>query len=80
MGNMYAAEYTTITQVSGPLIVVEQVSKFISMVSVEIESGDGEIRRGRVLEAEEAKPLSSRLRHLGPGREVFQGKVSGQGA
>ena len=50
-------EYTTITQVSGPLIVVEQVSEVHFDELVEIESGDGEIRRGRVLEAEEGKAL-----------------------
>jgi V/A-type H+-transporting ATPase subunit B len=76
-------EYTTITQVSGPLIVVEQVSEVHFDELVEIESGDGEIRRGRVLEAEEGKALvqlfegtsgldvrSSKVRFLGRVLEI----------
>jgi len=50
-------EYTTITQVSGPLIVVEQVAEVHYDELVEIESGQGEIRRGRVLEAEQGRAL-----------------------
>ena len=44
-------EYTTITQVSGPLIVVEQVADVHFDELVEVETGRGDIRRGRVLEA-----------------------------
>jgi V/A-type H+-transporting ATPase subunit B len=76
-------EYTTITQVSGPLIVVEQVAEVHFDELVEIETGDGQIRRGRVLEAEEGKALvqlfegtsgldvrSSKVRFLGRVLEI----------
>jgi V/A-type H+-transporting ATPase subunit B len=76
-------EYTTITQVSGPLIVVEQVAEVNFDELVEIETGDGQIRRGRVLEAEEGKALvqlfegtsgldvrSSKVRFLGRVLEI----------
>ncbi|HHX09954.1 MAG TPA: V-type ATP synthase subunit B [Firmicutes bacterium] len=76
-------EYTTITQVSGPLIVVEQVSQVHYDELVEIETGRGEIRRGRVLEAAEGTALvqlfegtsgldvrSSKVRFLGRVLEI----------
>ncbi|MGB4393127.1 MAG: V-type ATP synthase subunit B, partial [Bacillota bacterium] len=76
-------EYTTITQVSGPLIVVEQVAEVHYDELVEIESGQGEIRRGRVLEAEQGRALvqlfegtsgldvrSSKVRFLGRVLEI----------
>lgn len=46
-------EYRTISEISGPLMVVEKVSeaKFDELVEVELSSG--EIRRGKVLEAQE---------------------------
>lgn len=50
-------EYTTITQVSGPLIVVEQVREVHYDELVEVETKNGEIRRGRVLEASEGRAL-----------------------
>ena len=76
-------EYTTITQVSGPLIVVEQVSQVHFDELVEIQTGDGQIRRGRVLEASEGTALvqlfegttgldvkSSKVRFLGRVLEI----------
>ncbi|HHY11745.1 MAG TPA: V-type ATP synthase subunit B [Firmicutes bacterium] len=76
-------EYTTITQVSGPLIVVEQVSEVHFDELVEIETGDGQVRRGRVLEAAEGTALvqlfegtsgldvrSSKVRFLGRVLEI----------
>ena len=76
-------EYTTITQVSGPLIVVEQVREVHFDELVEVETGTGEIRRGRVLEASEGKALvqlfegtrgldvtSSKVRFLGRVLEI----------
>ena len=50
-------EYTTITQISGPLVVVEQVREVHYDELVEIETSNGEVRRGRVLEASEGKAL-----------------------
>lgn len=76
-------EYTTITQVSGPLIVVEQVQEVHYDELVEVETANGEIRRGRVLEASEGRALvqlfegtsgldvtSSRVRFLGRVLEI----------
>ena len=50
-------EYRTITEVVGPLMLVEQVegAKFNELV--EIEQANGEIRRGRVLEVDGDKAL-----------------------
>ena len=50
-------EYTTITQISGPLIVVEQVREVHYDELVEVETRDGEVRRGKVLEASQGKAL-----------------------
>jgi V/A-type H+-transporting ATPase subunit B len=50
-------EYTTITQISGPLVVVEQVRDIHYDELVEVETRGGEVRRGRVLEASEGKAL-----------------------
>ncbi|MGI6633383.1 MAG: V-type ATP synthase subunit B [Bacillota bacterium] len=50
-------EYTTITQISGPLVVVDQVREVHYDELVEIETRDGEIRRGRVLEASAGRAL-----------------------
>ena len=56
-GIVMPLEYTTITQVSGPLIMVEQVREVHYDELVEVETRTGEIRRGRVLEASEGKAL-----------------------
>ena len=76
-------EYNTITEVAGPLMLVEKVegAKFDELV--EIEQADGQIRRGRVLEVDEDKALvqlfegsqgldisSSKARFLGKGLEL----------
>ncbi len=50
-------EYTTISQISGPLIMVEQVREVHFDELVEVETQTGEIRRGRVLEAQEGRAL-----------------------
>ena len=50
-------EYTTISEIAGPLIVVEQVREVHYDELVEVETGDGQIRRGRVLEASAGKAL-----------------------
>ncbi|MGE5560992.1 MAG: V-type ATP synthase subunit B [Chloroflexota bacterium] len=50
-------EYMTISEIAGPLILVEQVTdaKFEELVEVELASG--EMRRGKVLEAMEGRAL-----------------------
>jgi len=50
-------EYRTITQVVGPLMLVEQVEGVTYDELVEIEQADGEIRHGRVLEIDGDKAL-----------------------
>lgn len=50
-------EYMTISDVMGPLIVVEQVEEVHFDELVEVEMGSGEIRRGRVLEAAQGRAL-----------------------
>ncbi len=50
-------EYTTISEISGPLVVVEQVREVHYDELVEIETKDGEVRRGRVLEALSGRAL-----------------------
>jgi len=50
-------EYTTITEVSGPLIIVNKISDVKYDELVEIELSDGEKRRGQVLEISEDKAI-----------------------
>ncbi|MDD4363346.1 MAG: V-type ATP synthase subunit B [Atribacterota bacterium] len=50
-------EYTTITEVNGPLIIVNKVSDVKYDELVEIELSDGEKRRGQVLEITEDKAI-----------------------
>ncbi|HHY37367.1 MAG TPA: V-type ATP synthase subunit B [Clostridia bacterium] len=50
-------EYMTISDVMGPLIVVEQVEEVHYDELVEVEMASGEIRRGRVLEASQGRAL-----------------------
>lgn len=50
-------EYRTITEVAGPLMLVEKVEGATFDEQVEIETQTGEIRRGRVLEITEDKAL-----------------------
>ncbi len=80
-------EYKTITEVSGPLILVEGVEgvKYEELVEVELPSG--ETRRGRVLEVDRDKALiqifegtrgidvpESKIRFLGRGIELSLSK------
>ena len=55
--NIKTREYTTISEVSGPLMVVEGVSgvKYDELVEVEIQTG--ELRRGKVLEVNGSKAM-----------------------
>ncbi|MBT9176330.1 MAG: V-type sodium ATPase subunit B [Firmicutes bacterium] len=50
-------EYRTITEISGPLMLVDKVEGVKYEELVEIELPSGEIRRGRVLEAMKGKAL-----------------------
>ena len=50
-------EYRTITEISGPLMLVDKVEGVKYEELVEIELQNGEIRRGRVLEAMSGKAL-----------------------
>jgi V/A-type H+/Na+-transporting ATPase subunit B len=50
-------EYTTITEVSGPLIIVSKISDVKYDELVEIELSNGEKRRGQVLEISEDKAI-----------------------
>ncbi|WP_041446017.1 V-type ATP synthase subunit B [Thermovirga lienii] len=54
---MLPREYKTISDLSGPLIVVEKVEDVRYDELVEIELGNGEIRRGRVLEIAKDRAL-----------------------
>lgn len=50
-------EYMTISEVAGPLMLVEQVTDAKFEELVEVELSNGEIRRGKVLEAMEGRAL-----------------------
>ncbi len=76
-------EYLTVSEVAGPLMLVEQVADVKYGELVEIEIAPGEVRRGRVLEASGAKALvqlfegstglnlaRARVRFLGRGIEL----------
>ena len=76
-------EYRTVTEVAGPLMVVEQVEGVKYGELVEIEVSKDEIRRGRVLEADGPRALvqlfegsaglnlaSAKVRFLGRGIEL----------
>jgi len=43
-------DYLTVSNIVGPLLIVEKIEKVKYAELVEIETGDGEIRRGRVLD------------------------------
>ncbi|MDI9614339.1 MULTISPECIES: ATP synthase subunit B [unclassified Methanothermobacter] len=51
--NIKTREYTTVTEVSGPLMIVEGVEGVAYSEIVEIETPTGEKRRGQVLEVKE---------------------------
>ncbi|MGB4030784.1 MAG: hypothetical protein WBK94_00860, partial [Tenuifilaceae bacterium] len=76
-------EYRTITEIAGPLMLVENVEGITYMELAEIEMPGGEIRRGQVLEVNEDKALvqifegsdginiqASKIRFLGKGIEL----------
>jgi len=80
-------EYKTITEVSGPLILVEGVSGVKYEELVEVELASGETRRGRVLEVDRDRALiqifegtrgidvpESKIRFLGRGIELSLSK------
>ncbi|MCX5702317.1 MAG: V-type ATP synthase subunit B [Candidatus Omnitrophica bacterium] len=76
-------EYTTVSSVSGPLVVVEKTQNIKYAELVEVEFSDGGLRRGKVLEISEDKALvqmfegtlgldvqGSRVRFLGRTQEL----------
>jgi V/A-type H+-transporting ATPase subunit B len=67
-------EYRTISEISGPLMVVEKVgeAKFDELVEVELASG--EVRRGKVLEAQETAALVQLFEGT-TGMDIDQAKV-----
>lgn len=52
-------EYRTVSEVAGPLMVVEQVEGVKYGELVEIEVSKDEVRRGRVLEADGSRALGT---------------------
>ena len=73
-------EYRTVSEVSGPLVVVEQVDQVKFDELVEVELSGGEVRRGKVLEAAEGRAMVQLFEGtagiaLGSARARFLGKV-----
>jgi len=71
-------EYKTVTEIAGPLLIVEKITNVKYEELIEVELSNGEIRRGKVLEITEEKalvqmfentqgidPLSSKAKFLG---------------
>jgi V/A-type H+-transporting ATPase subunit B len=50
-------EYKTVTEIAGPLLIVEKITNVKYEELVEVEIGDGQIRKGKVLEITEDKAL-----------------------
>ena len=48
--NIKTREYTTVSEVAGPLMIVEGVEGVAYKEIVDIETPNGEMRRGEVLE------------------------------
>ena len=57
-------EYRTVSEVVGPLMIVDQVEGVHYNELVEIKLHDGTTRQGQVLEVQEDKPWSSSLKDL----------------
>ena len=55
--NMLPKEYQTLSELAGPLIMVEKTTSVMYDELVEIELGNGDTRRGRVLEIESDRAL-----------------------
>ncbi|MGQ9603357.1 MAG: V-type ATP synthase subunit B [bacterium] len=67
-------EYLTIKQISGPLVLAEEIEGAKYEEIVEVELPNGEIRRGRVLEVDRDKALIQ-LFEGSTGVDVFKSKV-----
>ena len=67
-------EYSTITEVNGPLIIVNKITNVKYDELVEIELSDGEKRRGQVLEVSEDKAVVQMFEGTS-GIDVFNTKV-----
>ena len=57
-------EYRTVSEVVGPLMIVDQVEGVHYNELVEIKLHDGTTRQGQVLEVQEDRPWSSTLKGL----------------
>jgi V/A-type H+-transporting ATPase subunit B len=76
-------EYTTISEIAGPLVLLDSVERASYEELVEVELPDGELRRGKVLEVDRSKVLiqlfegtrgvdvaKTKVRFLGRGLEL----------
>jgi Archaeal/vacuolar-type H+-ATPase subunit B len=50
-------EYTSVSKISGPLVLVENIENVKYGEVVEVKLSNGEIRQGQVLEAQEGAAL-----------------------
>ena len=57
MSESASVEYTKVAEIKGPLIIVDGITKASFDELVEIETGDGERRLGRVLEVGHGKAV-----------------------
>ena len=57
-------EYRTVSEVVGPLMIVDQVQGVHYNELVEIKLHDGTTRQGQVLEVKKTRPWSSSLKDL----------------
>ena len=67
-------EYMTIREISGPLVLVEEVEDVKYEELVEIELAGGDLRRGRVLEVDEDRALVQ-LFEGSSGVDVFRSRI-----
>lgn len=73
-------EYKTISEISGPLMLVEKVSGVTYGELVEITLANGELRRGQVLEIDEDKALVQLFEStIGVGTQGSKAKFLGRG-
>ncbi len=73
-------EYKTISEISGPLMLVNKVSGVTYGELVEITIASGEIRRGQVLEIDEDKALVQLFEStIGVGMQGSKAKFLGKG-
>ena len=54
---LYVIEYRTLSHISGPLVFVENVQNVGYNEIVELRGGDGQVRRGQVLEVDQGRAV-----------------------